>query len=116
MWYNEKTEKIIKNGDKIIMTTKQDLVMFYSEYNKVKDLDLAEEKIDGFINALKAALKENDKIAFRGFGSFEVRETTERMIVDPKDSSNIIHAKPRKYIKFKVSKNLQDSLCLEEKV
>lgn len=96
------------------MTTKQDLVMFYSELNKIKDLDLAEEKIDRFINTLKAALKENERIVFRGFGIFEVKETTERMIVDPKDSSNIIHAKPRKYIKFKISKNLQDSLCLEE--
>ena len=96
------------------MTTKQDLVMFYSEFNKIKDFDLAEEKLDRFINTLKAALKENERIVFRGFGSFEVRETTERMIVDPKDSANIIHAKPRKYIKFKISKNLQDSLCLEE--
>lgn len=96
------------------MTTKQDLVMFYSELNKIKDLDLAEEKIDRFINTLKAALKENERIVFRGFGVFEVKETTERMIVDPKDSANIIHAKPRKYIKFKISKNLQDSLCLEE--
>ena len=96
------------------MTTKQDLVMFYSEFNKIKDFDLAEEKIDRFIYTLKTALKENERIVFRGFGSFEVRETTERLIVDPKDSSNIIHAKPRKYIKFKISKNLQDSLCLEE--
>ncbi len=96
------------------MTTKQDLVMFYSEFNKIKDFDLAEEKLDRFINTLKAALKENERIVFRGFGVFEVKETTERMIVDPKDSANIIHAKPRKYIKFKISKNLQDSLCLEE--
>ena len=96
------------------MTTKQDLVMFYSELNKIKDLDLAEEKIDRFIYTLKTALKENERIVFSNFGSFEVRETTERLIVDPKDSSNIIHAKPRKYIKFKISKNLQDSLCLEE--
>ena len=95
------------------MTTKQDLIMFYSEFNKIKDLDLAEEKIDRSIYTLKTALKENERIVFRRFGSFEVRETTERLIVDPKDSSNIIHAKPRKYIKFKISKNLQDSLCLE---
>ena len=92
------------------MTTKQDLVMFYSELNKIKDLDLAEEKIDRFIYALKTALKENERIVFRGFGSFEVRETTERLIVDPKDSSNIIHAKPRKYVKFKQSINLEEEL------
>ena len=96
------------------MTTKQDLVMFYSEFNRIKDFDLAEEKLDRFINTLKAALKENERIVFRGFGIFEMKETTERMIVDPKDSANIIHAKPRKYIKFKINKNLQNSLCLEE--
>ena len=39
------------------MTRKQDLVMFYSELNKIKNLDLAEEKIDRFIYALKTAFK-----------------------------------------------------------
>ena len=48
------------------------------------------------------------------FGSFEVKETKEREIVDPKNSNNIIHAKPKKYIKFKVSKSLEDNLCLEK--
>ena len=97
------------------MTTKQDLVVFYSEFNKIKDFHLAEEKLDRFMNTLKAALKENERIVFKGFGVFEVKETAERLIVDPKDSANLIHAKPKKYIKFKISKNLQNSLCLEEK-
>ena len=81
-----------------------------------KELDLWDDaKFDLIGDKIKAMSPENERIVFRGFGSFEVRETTERLIVDPKDSSNIIHAKPRKYIKFKISKNLQDSLCLEEK-
>lgn len=97
------------------MTTKQDLIIFYSELNKIKDLSEAEKRIDKFIETLKSALKTNEKIIFQNFGVFETKETSERLIVDPKDSSNIIHAKPRKYIKFRISKNLQDSLCLEEK-
>lgn len=43
------------------MTTKQDLVIFYSEFTKIKDFDLVEDKVDGFIGALKVALKENEK-------------------------------------------------------
>ena len=92
------------------MTTKQDLVMFYSELNKIKDLDLAEEKIDRFIYTLKTALKENERIVFRGFGTFEVKETKERMVVDPRGNGEIIHAKPRKYVKFKQSINLEEEL------
>ena len=47
------------------------------------------------------------------FGTFEVKETKERDIVDPKDSTNIIHAEPRKYVKFKISKSLEENLYLE---
>ena len=71
------------------MTTKKDLIIFYSELNKIKDFDEAERKIERFINTLSEALKLNDKIAFMNFGTFEVKETKERDIVDPKDSTNI---------------------------
>ena len=97
------------------MTTKFDLITFYSEFNKIKDFEESEEKIDRFLEALEKALKIDNKVMFKMFGSFELKETKEREIVDPKDSSNIIHAKPKKYIKFKVSKSLEDNLCLENK-
>ena len=97
------------------MTTKFDLVTFYSEFNKIKDFEESEEKIDRFLETLEKALKIDNKVMFKMFGSFELKETKEREIVDPKDSNNIIHAKPKKYIKFKVSKSLEDNLCLENK-
>lgn len=97
------------------MTTRQKLVAFYAERNQIKNPKVAEEKINRFINALKTALSENENIIFRKFGSFEVRKTTERYIVDPKNRNNLIHAKPRKYVKFKVSRNWEDELCLNEK-
>ena len=96
------------------MTTKFDLVTFYSKFNKIKDFEESEEKIDRFLETLEKALKIDNKVMFKMFGSFELKETKEREIVDPKDSSNIIHAKPKKYIKFKVSKSLEDNLCLEK--
>ena len=95
------------------MTTKQDLIIFYSELNGIKDLDEAEKRIDRFINTLSESLKTDDKITFMNFGTFEVKETKERDIVDPKDSTNIIHAEPRKYVKFKISKSLEENLYLE---
>ena len=39
------------------MTTKQDLIIFYSELNRIKDLDEAERKIDKFINTLSEHLR-----------------------------------------------------------
>ena len=95
------------------MTTKQDLIIFYSELNKIKDFDEAEKKIDRFINTLEKTFLFTDKIIFRNFGTFEIKETKERKIVNPKNSSNIIHAKPKKYVKFKVSRLLEDNLCLQ---
>ena len=93
------------------MTTKQNLVLFYAIRNQIEDFNEAEMKIDRFVNVLNNALSENENVIFRKFGSFEVRKTTERKIVNPKDSSKIIHAKPRKYVKFKISKTLEDNLC-----
>ena len=94
------------------MTTKMDIVAFYSELHNIKDFTKAESKIDRFINTLETAFMTNEKIIFRNFGTFEIKETKARKIVDPKDSTNIIDAKPKKYIKFKVSRLLKENLCL----
>lgn len=96
------------------MTTKMKLIIFYAERNKIKDFKTAEEKLDRFIESLIKALSENEKVMFRRFGSFEVRKTTEREITDPRGRQEKIHAKPRKYVKFTVSKVIENSLCLGE--
>lgn len=96
------------------MTTKKELIDFYSKYNGI-DRKEAEKKIDFFIKAMEKALSENEKIIFRKFGNFEVKKTSKRDIVDPKDSKNIICAKPRKYVKFRVSRTFEEELCLKEK-
>ena len=95
------------------MRTKKEIIQFYAEYNSI-DYKLAEKKIDRFIEAMKKALSEDEIVIFRKFGSFEVRKTTERDIVDPRNGENIIHAEPRKYVKFKVSRTFEDELCMEK--
>lgn len=90
---------------------KGDFIELYSKKYKLKNKE-AEKEVERFLGALKTALFENQVITFRKFGSFEVRQTKERMIVDPKNQKEkiLIHAKPRKYVKFKVSKKLEDKL------
>ena len=97
------------------MTTKSKFIKFYAERNNLENLHLAEEKMDKFIGALKKALSQEERLVFKGFGIFEVRKTTERDICDARGNKNIIHAVPRKYVKFIVSKTIQDTLCLKEK-
>lgn len=94
------------------MTTKKEIIKFYAERNGIEDI-CAEEKIDKFISVLKKALSEDERITFKKFGIFEVKETKERDICDPRRINKKNHAKPRKYIKFTVSRLLKDELYLE---
>ena len=64
---------------------------------------------------MEKALSENEEIIFRKFGNFEVKKTSKRDIVDPKNNENIIHAEPRKYVKFRVSRTFEEELCLKKK-
>lgn len=89
--------------------TKKEFKKFYAQQNNLSD-EQASEEVELFLETMKEVFSKYSKVVFRNFGTFEVKETKERKIVDPKDSSNIIHAKPRKYIKFKTSKNLEEKL------
>lgn len=89
--------------------TKKEFKKFYAQQNNLSD-EQASEEVELFLETMKEVFSKYPKVVFRNFGTFEVKETKERKIVDPKDSSNIIHAKPRKYIKFKTSKNLEEKL------
>ena len=85
---------------------KKEFKKLYSELNKTEK-EKSSEEVEIFLETMKQVFSKYPKIVFRNFGTFEVKETKERDIVDPKDSTNIIHAEPRKYIKFKGSKFLE---------
>ena len=89
---------------------KKEFVEFYANYNKIVDISQASEEVEKFIEMMKEAFTLYYKVVFRSFGTFEVRKTTERMVVDPRGNGEIIHAKPRKYVKFKQSINLEEEL------
>lgn len=54
---------------------KKEFVEFYAECNKIEDFSQASKEVDKFIEMMKEALTLYPKIVFRGFGTFEVKET-----------------------------------------
>lgn len=90
---------------------KKDFIQLYSEVNDIKDLKCAKEEVECFLKTFKVALMKEKELIFRNVGSFEIRKTKERNVVDPKNSENIIKAKPRKYVKFKVSRKIENQLA-----
>ena len=88
---------------------KKDFVNLYAKKYKVTP-EKSLEVIDNVLDLLKDVFSQEELLKINNFGVFEIRETKERKVVDPKDGTNIIHAKPRKYIKFKGSKTLEREL------
>ena len=72
-----------------------DAIAGESELTKVQ----SRKALDAFINATSEALKNGERVALVGFGSFSVRERSERTGRNPQDSKEIkIPAK--KVVKF----------------
>ena len=88
---------------------KKDFVNLYAKKYKVTP-EKSLEVIDNVLDLLKDVFSQEELLKINNFGVFEIRETKERKVVDPKDGTNIIHDKPRKYIKFKGSKTLEREL------
>ncbi len=88
---------------------KKDFIKLYAERYKT-DEETAKENVENIFELIKFVLSENEYLKIKNFGVFEMRETKERNIVDPKDGSKLIHARPRKYIKFRGSRNIKKEL------
>ena len=69
----------------------------------------AEMAVNAAFEALGNALKEGDKVALVGFGTFEVRERAERQGINPRTREAITIA-ASKSIVFKPGKALKDTL------
>ena len=88
---------------------KKDFINLYAKKYKVSS-EQAFEAVDNILELLKDVFSQEETLKINNFGVFEIRQTKERKVVDPKDGTKIIHAKPRKYIKFKGSKTLEKEL------
>ena len=88
---------------------KKEFKNLYSELNKTEK-EKSSEEVEIFLETMKQAFSKYPKIVFRNFGTFEIKETKTRRVLDPRGSGEFIQAKPRKFVKFKMSKNLEDKL------
>lgn len=91
---------------------KKDFVKFYADMYEI-DVKDASKDIEEFLETMKTVFSEDSKVVFKNFGIFEVRKTKARYIVDPRNQIDIIHSKPRKYVKFRTSKNMEKLLSLK---
>lgn len=88
---------------------KKEFKKFYAEENNL-DEETASKEVEEFIETMKEAFSKYPKVVFRNFGTFELKETKARKILDPKGTGKIIESKPRKFVKFKTSKKLEEKL------
>mgnify|MGYP005759197973 CR=1 FL=1 len=87
---------------------KQELVTSVAEKAGLTKKD-AEKAINAMIESIKGALKNNDKVALVGFGTFEVRERAERTGRNPQ-TGEPIKIEAGKVPVFKPGKELKDSV------
>ena len=69
----------------------------------------AKKALDATLNAIADALKEGDKVALLGFGTFAVTERPARTGINPATKEKIEIA-AKKVIKFKAGAELADGL------
>lgn len=87
---------------------KSDLINAMAAESGLSKAD-SRKALDAFISAVSGALKEGDKIALVGFGTFSVSERGERTGINPATKQTItIPAK--KVVKFKAGSELEDSV------
>ena len=72
-------------------------------------MEEAKRQTDIFLETMKEALVKEEILVFRGFGTFEKRVFKREMGRNPKTGEDI-KITPKKYIKFKVGKELSEKL------
>ncbi len=93
------------------MNTKE-FIEFYTIKNQCENMAEGREKIEKFLFSLSTALKQDRKVIFRRFGSFEVKKTKRTHINNPQNPKEILEINNKKsHVKFKSSRLLEDVLC-----
>jgi len=88
--------------------TKKELVKYVSDKIMVTEND-AGIVFDVIFDGIKEALENGESVKIREFGTFFIQERAARRAYNPKDQSPI-DVPPRKSIKFRVSKNLNERI------
>ncbi|MCM1132225.1 MAG: HU family DNA-binding protein [Ruminococcus flavefaciens] len=65
--------------------------------------------LDSVITSIEEALVNGDKVSITGFGTFEVRERSEKTCTNPRTGEKMV-CPPSKAPAFKVGKSLKDAV------
>ncbi|BBA50812.1 putative DNA-binding protein [Fusobacterium varium] len=61
-----------------------DFIKEYKVKRNLKNIRTAKEKIEVFWETVADVLKENERLTFKGWGNFGVKETKEKMFMNPR--------------------------------
>ena len=86
--------------------TKSELISAVAEKNSLKKKD-AEVIVSSVIETIADSLSKGEKVAISGFGTFEVRERTEKNAINPATKKPIV-IPAKKVPAFKAGKALKD--------
>jgi DNA-binding protein HU-beta len=87
---------------------KTDFIAYIAEKTGYTKKDV-ESHLDMFLDSIIEVLKKEGKLQLTGFGIFEVVERCARDCRNPQ-TGEVMHLQPSKSVKFKVGKNLKDSV------
>lgn len=87
---------------------KSDLINAIASESGLSKAD-SKKALDAFVNAVSNALKEGDKVALVGFGTFSVAERGERTGINPSTKA-IITIPAKKVAKFKAGAELAEAI------
>lgn len=90
--------------------TKKQLIERISERTKVKRADVR-RSIQEFLDQVISELKKGNRLEFRDFGVFEVKERAARVAQNPKTLERV-SVPAKRTVKFKVGRLMRDSIEL----
>ena len=88
---------------------KREFAELWMKNANLASMEEAKRQVELFIETMKEALEKNEVLVFRGLGTFERRETKRKEGRNPR-TGEPVQMTPKKYIKFKVGKDLEDRL------
>jgi len=88
--------------------TKKELIERLAEQSGLKRQDVR-KVVQGFLDEIINELGKGNRLEFRDFGVFDVRERAERIAQNPKTLERVA-VPPRKSVRFKVGRLMQQSL------
>ena len=88
---------------------KKEFAELWMKNANLASMEEAKRQVELFIETMREVLEKNEVLVFKGLGTFERRETKRKEGRNPR-TGEAIKMTPKKFIKFKVGKDLKDRL------